>query len=70
MACIVMRVCSSSSRLTSSNVLGRKVIDELLVNRNVLLLSKNSRVELDLVLVKDLLGDVGRDVEQRIAYGA
>jgi len=65
-----MRVCSSSSRLTSSNVLGRKVIDELLVNRNVLLLSKNSRVELDLVLVKDLLGDVGRDVEQRIAYGA
>ena len=47
---------------------GRVVVDELLVDGDVLLLGEDGIVHLDVVLVEDVLADLGGDVEEGVAH--
>lgn len=52
---------------TASDVLNVEVVYELLVDREVLLLSKDAVARLETVLIKDLLRAVSHDVKQGVA---
>lgn len=51
----------------AGNVLGRVILNELVVDWHVLLLSEDGGIQLHLVLVEYLLGDGGANVEKGVA---
>mmetsp|Transcript_3922 Transcript_3922/g.8700 ORF Transcript_3922/g.8700 Transcript_3922/m.8700 type:complete len:227 (-) Transcript_3922:1059-1739(-) len=53
---------------STSNVLGRIVVDKLFVDGNVLFFGEDGIVHFDIVFVKNVLADLGGDVEEGVSH--
>lgn len=62
------RIKKEEINIVTSNVLDREVGNEVLVQRDVLLLGQDGVVEGNLVLLEELSGDITGDIEKGVAH--